>query len=360
MNEQHNLRYFLGGNTSQGFYSLYDSFVSQEDGDFLWIIKGGPGCGKSSFMKKIGAAAESAGLNVEYVSCSSDPDSLDGVFIPALNIAYMDGTAPHIADANIAAADSSYIDLGAFYNNDAIAGQREELGTLSQSIFAMYKRAYAILAAAGSFLGSWQNSFVNESERQAANRRIQGIAAREFGKRRDAKEREGFVKRRFLSAVTCKGIVAFPETARILCERFYLLDNRLCLGEAALTQAADAAVSAGYDVFLCPNPLIPDVPEAVLIPELSLGFIVSTSALSVIRHDRRIRLDALVSSERMRAMRHEIRRCEKISEAALENAVTALSEAKSLHEKKEKMYNPHVDFKGVYALAEKHILALGL
>ena len=87
-------RYFLGANTGKGFVSLYDEFCKPESGNFLYVIKGGPGCGKSSFMKKIGKAAEDAGLDVEYVICSGDPDSLDGVLIPAWHVGYADGTQP--------------------------------------------------------------------------------------------------------------------------------------------------------------------------------------------------------------------------------------------------------------------------
>ena len=90
-------RYFLGANSRYGFYSLYDRFINPAAGDFLWVIKGGPGCGKSSFMRKIGAAAEEAGLPVEYIHCSGDPDSLDGVVLPELRCAVADGTSPHAA-----------------------------------------------------------------------------------------------------------------------------------------------------------------------------------------------------------------------------------------------------------------------
>lgn len=84
--------YFLGANGPKGFVSLYREFCSPDSGNFLWVIKGGPGCGKSTFMKKIGKAAEDAGLDVEYVLCSSDPDSLDGVLIPQWHVGYADGT----------------------------------------------------------------------------------------------------------------------------------------------------------------------------------------------------------------------------------------------------------------------------
>ena len=52
-------RYFLGGNTAAGFCSFYSSFCSGPE-DFIWVLKGGPGCGKSSFMKTVGRAAEDA------------------------------------------------------------------------------------------------------------------------------------------------------------------------------------------------------------------------------------------------------------------------------------------------------------
>ena len=90
--------YFLGANTGGGFVSVYDEFCPPESETFLWVLKGGPGCGKSSFMKAIGRAAEDAGLDVEYVLCSGDPDSVDGVYVPAWQVAYVDGTAPHVRE----------------------------------------------------------------------------------------------------------------------------------------------------------------------------------------------------------------------------------------------------------------------
>ena len=92
-----NLSYFLGANSYRGFYSLYNDFVYSPMIDRLFIIKGGAGCGKSSFMKTVASAANEAGLDVERIICSGDPDSLDGIFIPGLRIAYVDGTAPHAA-----------------------------------------------------------------------------------------------------------------------------------------------------------------------------------------------------------------------------------------------------------------------
>ena len=37
---------------------------------------------------------EQAGLETEYILCSGDPDSLDGLVLPQLGVAIVDGTAP--------------------------------------------------------------------------------------------------------------------------------------------------------------------------------------------------------------------------------------------------------------------------
>ena len=90
------IQYFLGANAPTGFYSLYDHLLPPEEARAIYILKGGPGCGKSTLMRKIGAWAEESGLETEYIICSGDPDSLDAVVLPQSGVAIVDGTAPHV------------------------------------------------------------------------------------------------------------------------------------------------------------------------------------------------------------------------------------------------------------------------
>ncbi|AEG14142.1 hypothetical protein Desku_0525 [Desulfofundulus kuznetsovii DSM 6115] len=85
---------FPGGNTCRGFYSFYD-YIIEPDATRIFVIKGGPGVGKSTFMRKIGEEMLERGYDVEFHCCSSDNGSLDGVVIPAIKVALLDGTAPH-------------------------------------------------------------------------------------------------------------------------------------------------------------------------------------------------------------------------------------------------------------------------
>lgn len=353
MNKQRVTRYFLGGNTADGFYSLYDSFISQKQGDFLWIIKGGAGCGKSSFMKALGAAAESAGLDTEYVQCSGDPESLDGLYIPKLKTAYMDGTAPHAADARIAAADSAYIDLGAFYDRAAIAQHRGALEELFAANKAQYAKAYSLLSAAGSLRRGWQAGLCPEKERMAAMARVDGIAQRELGRR--AKQKGSSLKR-LISGNTCKGLITLPDTVAAECKNLYSFENRRLLGNAAIARLAERAVGAGHNIILCPDPLTPELYEAMFVPELSLGFICGTKKTAKELSVRNIRLDSSVSGN----SRAELKACEKQIDILKSEAYAALADAKRIHDDIERIYNPNVDFDGVYKTVREHISALGL
>ena len=69
------IRYFLGANSPDGFYSLYDQMIDPVQARRIYILKGGPGCGKSTLMRRVAARAEELGQETEYIHCSGDPDS---------------------------------------------------------------------------------------------------------------------------------------------------------------------------------------------------------------------------------------------------------------------------------------------
>lgn len=60
-----------------------------------YFVKGRPGTGKSTFLKKIAAAAKEYGYQVEIYHCSLDPDSLDLIAMRELGVCLFDSTAPH-------------------------------------------------------------------------------------------------------------------------------------------------------------------------------------------------------------------------------------------------------------------------
>ena len=69
--------YFACANSSRGFCNYFESNL--QGLERLYILKGGPGTGKSTLMKEIGADFYDLGYDIEFIYCSSDPSSLDGV-----------------------------------------------------------------------------------------------------------------------------------------------------------------------------------------------------------------------------------------------------------------------------------------
>ena len=139
----------------------------------------------------------------------------------------------------------------------------------------------------------------------------------------------------------------------------YTLDNELGLARYYLAALAERAASLGAELILCPDPVDPKLLEAVLLPELGLGFIAVGSGVSydgpVWRH---VRLDALPERAAVAGARSDIRLARRLSAQTLGFAAEKLAEAKALHDELEAIYNGHVDFDGLYSAADDHICYL--
>ena len=123
------IHYFAGGNTARGYYSLFDWNLAGLDR--LFILKGGPGIGKSTLMKEIGEDWSKKGYKLEFIHCSFDPDSLDGVIIPQLKVGIVDGTAPHVIEPKTPGAVEEYINLGEAWDTRVLGQRRDDISDLS-------------------------------------------------------------------------------------------------------------------------------------------------------------------------------------------------------------------------------------
>lgn len=83
---------FFGAATINGSVDYIDSLSS---GCKRYFIKGRPGTGKSTFLKKVAQAAIENGYTAERYHCAFDPQSLDMVIVRELGLCLFDSTAPH-------------------------------------------------------------------------------------------------------------------------------------------------------------------------------------------------------------------------------------------------------------------------
>jgi len=347
-----NIQYFLGANSPRGFYSLYDQLIPLEDARAVYILKGGAGCGKSTLMKQVARAAEGSGIPVEYILCSGDPDSLDAVVLPTLKIALVDGTAPHVVEPKYPGVVERYVNLGDCYDTAALSPLRGEIMGCMTGYKNCYQRVYRCLDAAAQIASDMRATLLTPALEEKMQKRASGILSREV--RRQKGHAPGRVTQRFLSAVTHKGEMTLFETAQAQCSRIYELSDSYGLSHTMLTYLLASITAAGYDVVACPSPVAPERLEHLIVPQLGLAFL--SSSAPVPGHPyRRIRLDAMVGPELLRRSRPRLRFSKKIAASLMDEAVSSLSQAKQMHDALEALYNPHVDFDRVDAMAREII-----
>lgn len=331
------ITYFLGANSRHGFYSLYDSFPPGET-TVLHIIKGGPGNGKSGFMRRLASAAEDQGLEVEYVLCSGDPDSLDGIYIPALNAAWCDGTAPHVTEPVIFGVTSDYVNLGSFCRLPLSEPDAQRIRQLNREYKALYSRAYGHLSAAASLWDASRPSLLGQEELTWIRKRVNGILDRELSQ---VPAKPAISSSRFFSAISCQGEVKLGIDIYKLCKLVYAFDDGLGAASSALDIVRQEAEARGAALILAPDPLDPARLSAVLLPGCSLAFVAGNWDLPDTRH---IRIDSLPEPQAAKAARHEQRRAQRLYAAAIAQAIGKLGQAKALHDELEAVYKPYMDF----------------
>ena len=337
--------FFAGANSGSGFQNLFSEIADLEDTYDLMVLKGGPGVGKNTFMREIGRAMEAAGTPVEYLWCSGDPDSLDGVVVPEIRCAVVDGTAPHVIEPKYPAAVDRYVDLGRFYDLTAAKAAAEEVRARTREYQAAYARAYHCLRAARQVELAAAASVERTFDREKLERRTAGIIAREL--RRRGGER-GRTARRFLGSITHRGYVWRFDSVDALCPRIYELDDSWELAGEALAVLHRAASEKGWDTIACCAPEDPSRLEHLLIPGLGLAFVTSRPNMAYGKKPfRRVRVDAMAQPEGRARLRFQAR----MAALLRGEGAAALKEAKAGHDALEAVYNPYVDFDGVRTLA---------
>lgn len=267
------------------------------------------------------------------------------------------GAAPHVIEPPYPGAGGAYLDLSKYYD---IAGMQAVLPALTELNLQykdLYRHAYEMLSAADALDPAKVSGLLEDRDLSAVQRRAASAIHREMKPR----HKRGQIQKRFISAFSCEGRVLQTQTVTTLCKKIYVLDHSLGLADAYLQEVAQAAEKRGYFAVSCPNPLRPALLEAVLLPELSLGFVATETESrfegAITRH---IRLDTIPDEKRLRALRPQLRACTKLRNQLLDQAETSLAQAKALHDLLEQTCNPYVDFEGVYREADEHIARLFL
>ena len=343
------VRTFLSANSAEGFFSYFDEFLK---GKNTYIIKGGPGTGKSSFMKKVAASAVSKGDITEYVYCSSDPDSLDGVYIHGSETVFSDGTSPHVMEPKYPGAMGGIINVGQFLNSEKLSLSKSDIVSLNRKISDKYSRAYRYLKAAQCAASDLRETALRYLDADDMIQYFKTVSEKIFA---DKNGKNGKVYPRFLSGITPKGFVTFKDTVYTLCSEVFVVRDKYGIGGRAFEFLKNAAISHGFDVYEFRSPLEPCRIVHIAIPELDIAFVTSDKFTQFEpQNAKTVNLMRFVSDD----IDLEVKACvsaSKIMKICMNETFESLRSAKALHDDLEDIYIAAMDFAGLDKLIEKYI-----
>ncbi len=345
------LKYFLAANSGEGFVSSFEDNYDFTDGWRAYIIKGGPGTGKSSFMKYVTVKAMDMGYSVELCPCSSDPDSLDGVIIKNIKTIILDGTSPHVIEPKMVGVCEEIINLGQFWNSEKLRERAKEIISVTTRNKKLHKTAAAYISAAGELIYDnfkLSNNFIgyNKCENFALK-----LATQLLPKTKNTPKE--WV--RFIGGVTPKGVIAFKSTVEDFYKNIIVIDDKYgAVANVTMEKIRNTALERGYEIITIKNPFLPSVMiDHILIPELSLAFVREYEYIKFGEHHRRIHARRFYDINILRECRTRLTFNRRVARELLLGAIETLSKAKAVHDKLEKYYIDAMDFNALTLFAEQ-------
>ncbi|TDF97085.1 PRK06851 family protein [Paenibacillus piri] len=347
------VNFYAGGNTARGFANLFES--SLQGLDLIYILKGGPGTGKSTLIREIGNDIVNRGYDIRFIHCASDNNSLDGLIIPELKIGIVDGTAPHVIEPQLPGAVEQYVNLGEAWDAARLNEQKPLLESLNGHIKKAYERAYNGFAEALRIHDEWEAIYVNNMDFQAADDLTSHYIELLF--RNWKLERQSRVDHRFLGAATPQGAVDFVPNLTEGLDKRYLIKGRPGSGKSTmLKKLAAAAVERGFDVEIYHCGFDPNSLDMIIVREL--GFAVFDSTAPHEYNPERAGDEIIDMYARCIAPGTDEAHADAITgikqryAAAMKAATQHLAQAKSLRDELEQIYVQAMDFRIVDRIRE--------
>lgn len=348
--------FFMGSNSPEGFCSLFNGLYDAADGWTAYILKGGPGSGKSSMMKRIAAKADEEGLFCERIYCASDEKSLDAVIIPSLKKTVADGTSPHVVEPRYPGACEVLINPGDSWDIAKLRKNSKDIISLTQEISNEHAKSTRFLVSAGGLLEDSRDIELENVDFDRLFNFAKRLARREFGDKR--RDRQGKIARRFLSAPTPSGLCIHYGTIECLCERVIEINDSVGACSGILVEMlSQEACERGFDSYLCLCPLSSGkISEHLIIPALSLCFFTSKDwHPAPEKTEKSISLSRFTDIQEIKKHSPRLEFNQAASGELITEAMKHSSKAKELHDLLEAYYIAASDFSKVEAMCDRLI-----
>ncbi|GAB6158412.1 PRK06851 family protein [Desulfotomaculum varum] len=351
---------FPGGNTCRGFYSYYD-YIIKPDATRILVIKGGPGVGKSTLMRYIGEKMLELGYDVEFHCCSSDNGSLDGVCIPAIGVALLDGTAPHVVDPKNPGAVDEIIHLGDFWDESKLLENKQAVLKSNARVARLFKIAYSQLAEAKVIKDELDSYYAEAINMAGVHGIIHSIAediledVMEDGQLQFTRVPQD--RHLFATALTPQGQAHFLETVLDGVKKLYFITGEAgAIGSQVVGTIAKAMHMHGLDTEVYHCAFEPTAVDLVIMPALNIAVLKDVPGINLRIQDipglKKVKIKDLnqyLDRLTLSLYDKEIKCAGERFNAAIGRAISYIAAAKAEHDVMEQYYIPAMDFAAINA-----------
>lgn len=335
--------YFAASNSCMGFKNYYEDCFSKLDK--LYIIKGGPGTGKSGFMRSAARVSEEKGYDVEYFYCSSDPSSLDGVIIDknGKKLGIIDGTAPHAYEPRETGYKDNIINLGQCWQDGLLEMKKDEIIKLNYAKSACYTYAYDYLRSCGN-LRAVSDALCRENidydkMSAAACRLVRGLPA---GDKTETKIR-------LIDSVSMLGRVRF-DTYEFNASHLYIVGDMYGAGNFMMEELAGEISRRKIEFLISYDPVCPDKINALYEPVSGSAFVLTDKRMNTYEKNdsektvKYINIKRFVKGAEFAENKSELKYAGDIYKTSLHGAIAMLYRAKKYHFLIEEIYKGAMNF----------------
>ncbi len=342
--------YFAANNTSVGFYNYFNNIISPEEAERIYILKGGPGVGKSSFMKKFAKFLSELETPVEYIHCSTDYNSLDGIFVPEYKWLMVDGTSPHVVEPKFPGLVDEILDFAQYLDKEELKQHANEIKKVNKEKSRFYQSAYRYLEMAAIILNEINQIYDDLTDDNKKRLEVKKLISDldellvEKKETKNLKEHtKGKLRRLFSEAYTASGYISYINK---LCKDKIVWEinspNHDYIADL-LDKIVNYVSLLDYDVEAYYMAIFPKKLQHIYIKELNL-MIISFGTSS--------------DKEEFKSRQSEIDELNKLYDLILEKAINSFKIAKEKHELLEKIYIKSMDFDKVDLLYKEIIFKL--
>lgn len=214
MKREGKIRYLItSSHTSRGFYTFIPELL---DGlKKVYILKGAPGTGKATFIRMLGESMYKQGYEIEFWISAMEVLSPDGVYIPLLECAVVNGSLPQAIDPKYPGIRDDIIYFHEFWNKEEIGKQQEGIIALFNNIEDHRLNSLRYLQDARDLKVNLREEYKNFLNWENLKKKMEELSNQIFAE-------PGGEKHYFATALTPDGLVNYVEELSSECSKRYI------------------------------------------------------------------------------------------------------------------------------------------